>query len=333
MKKIIQKLFLINLLSFLILFEVLVSYVLKEYNIMTLSRYSTISQNEFRAPSSYTEFKFSENYKKKFMTLIKNDFKDIEINEHTIETATRLREHLLDLSFRKNENYIISRYPDEIYQHLKNNGYLLCGEIARLYGYILNVYGFKVRYLTVARFMFDSFDRHSTIEIWDEKRGKWIISDPTFNISFKKDTVYLSADELYDLIHSGNFNAIEVVHGKRTKYEYQINHYYISYYSLLNNIFYIKHIEPFRINELPPLRWLDNDYKIYLVQSNEFPVRSSGIKIQNSIMFFVLFLNPILIIALFLLLILDEIKIRKFKFMSLTKPQPALIKILRNFKS
>lgn len=333
MMKINRKLLLINLISFLLLLEVLIAYVFKEFNIMTLSRYSIINQDEFRLSSSETQFDFSDDYKTKFQTLIKNDFNNLKINEHTIEEAIKLREHLLNLGRREKNNYLTSRYPDDIYLHLKSNGNLLCGEVARLYGYVLNLYGFKVRYLTFARSIFDSFDRHSTIEIWDEKRNKWIISDPTFNISFKCDTIFLSSDELYDLIHSGNFNSINAIHGNITKYELPIEQYYISYYSLLNNIYFIKHIEPFKLSELPPIRWLDSKYRIYLLQTIEFPVRGSSLKIQNSIIFFILFLNPLLIILLSLRLILLDFKYinsyNKLHFIS----HPALVKILRHFKA
>ncbi|MCX8056469.1 MAG: hypothetical protein N3F03_02520 [Ignavibacteria bacterium] len=330
-----RKIILFNLLIFLLLLEVLVPYVLKEYNIMTLSRYTIIRQDNFKLPSSETEFAFSEEYKNNFIWLIKLDFQNLRITNHDIENAIKIREHLLNLSERGEGNYLVTRYPDEIYKHLKSNKPLLCGELAKLYGYILHLYGFKVRYITVARSLFDSFDRHSTIEIWDERRGKWIISDPTFNISLICDTIFLSSDELYDLIHAGNFNLIKAVHGKHSKYETPIEHYYISYYSLFDNIYYIRKIEPFSLKELPPIRWLMNDYKIFLVQTFEFPVRGSGIKIQNSIMFFILFLNPILIILISFYLVFSifgfQFQLQKI-FVTKFYTKPALIKIYRYLK-
>lgn len=326
-----RKLLLINLLFFLLLVEIFVPYILKEHNIMTLSRYALIRQDEFGLKSSNTNFDFPEKYNEDFLSIIQDDFKDLKIENHSIETAIEIRERLLNLGYRNEGKNLISRYPDEIYLHLKSNKPLLCGEIARLYGYILHLYGFKVRYITVARSMFDAFDRHSTIEIWDEIRERWIISDPTFNISFKCDSIYLSSDELYDLIHSGNFSLIKVIHGKKTKYETPIDHYYISYYSLFDNIFFIKNVEPFTIKDLPPLRWLINN-KIFLVQSFEFPVRGSGIKIQNSMMFFILFLYPILIIIISLYLVFPIIK-RKLQFsFNIYTTKPIFVKIYRTLK-
>ncbi len=328
-----RKLLLINILFFLILFEILFSIVSKEYNIITLSRYSIIKQDEFTLIDSNTEFNFPKKYNEYFKSMINKDFGISQVPEHTIETAAFIREKLLNQGLKKNGEYLFSRYPDKLYYHLKSNKPLLCGEIARLYGYILHLYDFKVRYITIARSIFDSFDRHSTIEIWDEKRGKWIISDATFNISFKIDTIYLSSDELYDLIHSGKTNLITVIHENKTKYETPIEEYYISYYSLFNNIYFIKNIETFRLSELPPLRWFDDNYKIYLVQSFIFPIRGSSIKIQNTIMFFILFLIPVLIILIILYFIYDKLKIRfYFTLISFSKT-PSLARIIKHLKN
>ncbi len=179
-----------------------------------------------------------------------------------------------------------------------SNKSLLCREIVRLYGYLLYLNGFNVRYITISRSIFDSFDRHSTIEIWDERREKWIVSDPTFNVSFKNETDFLSSDEIYDLIHSGNFDSIQVIHGNSTSYEEKLEDYYISIFSLFDNVYYIRYIQHFTIDEIPPLRWFNDDFKIYLLQSQKFPVYGTGFKIQNMIVFFISFFFPVIIISL-----------------------------------
>lgn len=335
LKELKRKLLIINILIFLIFFEISFSIVLKHFNILTLSRYSTIFQKNFQSELSFTEYNFPGSYQEYFLKLVQNDLNLNKNYSHTIESAIKLREQLLNISERKRDDYLISRYPDKIYVHMRSGGLLYCGEIAKLYGYLLNVLGFKVRYITVARSIFDSFDRHSTIEVWDEVRKKWIISDPTFNISFKKDSIFLSSDELYDLIHRGRFGEIEVVNGNKTKYAVQIDHYYISYYSLFDNIYYIKNIEPFKFSELPPIRWFADKYKVYLVQTLEFPVRGSSIKIQNSIMFFILLLNPVLIIVLTTFLIFNNLKIKGMSIINLIsqrKANPILIKLTRTLQ-
>ena len=201
----------------------------------------------------------------------------------------------MNLASRNGLNSKRIRDPIKLYAKFKNNENFLCGELAKLHGFLLHSLGFKVRKITISRSIFDAFDRHTTVEIWDKSRNKWIITDETFNISFMKDSTYLSSDELYDLIHSGNFNSIKVMHGVKTKYEVPIEHYYISYYSLFNNLYFIPYINHIEFLDLPPLCWFDNRMSVYIVQSEKFPIRGRGIYTQNAIVFFAILLNPLLI--------------------------------------
>jgi hypothetical protein len=326
-----RKIFLINILFTLTLFELVTPIIIKKYNFITLSRYGIIEQNFFKTKSARTIYNYPEDYNYKFINLIKDRISFEQNPEKTIETAIKVREQLLNLAQKSDTSILISRYPDKLFLHLISNKSLLCGEIARLYGYILHLMGFSVRYITISRSIFDSFDRHSTIEIYDEKRQKWIISDPTFNVSFIKDTTYLSSDEVYDLIHSGNFDSIKVIHGKPTLYESKLENYYISIFSLFDNVYFVKTIQHFTINEIPPLRWLDDNFKVYLLKSNRFPVFGNGIKIQNSIIFFILFLIPviILIVSTYLIYLILKEKMRSSEF--LFKTQPILVKISKKF--
>ncbi|MEJ5305300.1 MAG: hypothetical protein WHV63_05085 [Ignavibacteria bacterium] len=325
-----RKIFLINLLFTILLFEIIFPVVVKHYNFMTLSRYGIIQQDEFKTKSASTIFNFSEAYDRAFIELL-NDKIDLNLNsEKTLETAIKIRLQLLNLAERKDTTILISRYPDKLLKHMISNKSLLCGEIAKLYGYILHLAGFNVRLITISRSIFDAFDRHTTIEIWDEKRQKWVITDPTFNVSFKDNNDFLSSDEIYDLVHSGNFDSIKVIHSNPTRYEIKLDNYYISVFSLFDNVYFIKGIQHLTINELPPLRWLNNDYKIFLLQSNKFPVFGTGIKIQNSIVFFVLFLFPIIIFTLFIYLFILELN-EKLNANILVHTKPVIIRISRKF--
>lgn len=303
-----KKIFLINILFSFILFEAVFPIVVKKYNFMTLSRYGIIKQEDFRNKSTNTFFNFPEDYNQNFLSLIKDKINLSKNSERTIEAATQIREQLLNIASRIDTTNLVSRYPDKLFQHMISNKSLLCGEIAKLYGYILYLYDFTVRYITISRSIFDSFDRHSTIEIWDEKRQKWIISDPTFNVSFKDHDDFLSSDEIYDLIHLGNFNSIKVIHGNPTSYEEKLENYYISIFSLFDNVYYTKYIQQFTIKEIPPLRWFNDDFKIYLLQTQRFPVYGTDIKIQNLIVFFILFFSPLIIISLITYLVYLQIK-------------------------
>lgn len=304
----------ITILIFLLLIEGGIIIASKYFNVTTLSKYRIISQNEFRQETSRTEFGFSEEYRKYFTQKLKEKFSLKESYNYTLEEAREVREKLLNISVRDYQREKVKEYNDPIIllDNLINGKYLLCGETAKLYAYVLHSLGFKVRIMTVTRSIFDSWDKHSFVEFWDELRKKWIISDPTFNISLKADSNYLSSDELFDLIHIGKFDAIQVEHGRKTIYEIPIEKFYISYYSLFNNLYFVQYYNKIEISEFPPIRWFDKRFDKLVVQTNRFPIRDNSILIQNFMMFFVLLFNPTLIIILSLILLIYKFIPKKF---------------------
>jgi glutaredoxin 2 len=326
-----RKIFVINILFTLLLFEAIFPFVVKKYNIMTLSRYGVVEQDEFRTKSANTIFNFPEEYNKKFIDLIKDK---IDLNtdaEQTIERAIKIREQFLNLAERTDTSILVSRYPDKLLHHMLSNKSLLCGELARLYGYILHLSGFTVRYITISRSIFDAFDRHSFIEVWDDKRQKWIITDPTFNISYKNHSDFLSSDEVYDLIHSGHFDAIKIINGNPTRYEYKIYNSNISIFSLFDNVYLVKDIQHFTVSEIPPFRWFNKNFRVYLLQSKRFPVFGTGIKIQNSIVFFVLFLFPVIILVIIFYFLFFKFTRKLISKRFFVEVKPICIKITKKF--
>lgn len=326
-----RKVILINILLSLLFLEIVSIIVLKTNNVMSLSKHRIISQKEFKTQLSSTTFSFPENFEIDFINLVKDKLTIDRNNEQTIESAIKIREDLLNLAYLSDTTILISKYPDELFLHLISNKKLLCGEIALLYGYILNLSGFDVRYITISRSLFDEYDRHSTIEIWDKKRNKWIISDPTFNITFMSDTTYLSSDELYDLVHSGKYDMIKIVPGNKTKYQLSIDNFYISYFSLLDKIIFVKNIHPFTFNDLPPIRWFVPDYNFFVLKSNKFPIRGASLNIQNLIVFLLIFLIPTIIIIGAIYIIYLSQKEKLFPLNFFTKPKILLVRITRKY--
>lgn len=295
-----EKLRLLLRLLFIILFFTEISLIIasKRYYAFSLSRFNEIKQSEFKEELAFTNFGYTQDYENESLNIIKKDIHLTSKFRYTIEEAIHLRNLFLSLASKNGPTSKSIKDPIKLYAKFKNNENLLCGELAKLHGFLLHSLEFKVRIITISRSIFDAFDRHTTVEIWDKSRNKWIITDGTFNISFMKDSTYLSSDELYDLIHSGNFNSIKVMHGVKTKYEVTIELYYISCYSLFNNLYFIPYINHIELLDLPPLRWFDDRMSVYIVQSEKFPIRGRGIYIQNAIVFFAILLNPLLILVL-----------------------------------
>jgi hypothetical protein len=269
------------------------------------NRYVPFRQNEFCSRMSRTFYGYGASYGLQFLSEAKGIVNE-PIEEFTIEKAIAIRETLLNVNSVKNEG--IEGSPIELLRGLKAGKALTCGDLSLLYGFMLNLFGFNVRHIVVSRSLFDIWDSHSIVEVWDERRRKWILSDPTFNVSFKKNGEYLSSDEVYDIIHSGDYDSIKVLHGHPTKYEYSLEKYYISYFSLFNNLFYISHINPkSAVLKYSPWRWFDDRFAIKMLMTDKHPVRGNEIHIQNALIFLILFLIPLAIGITLLMYCLNKV--------------------------
>jgi len=299
---------LLSIIFLLITAEIGFVWLIRNHYVGSMNRYQIIDLDYFRLKSTKTVYGYDRLYTDKFLSLIKDSIKN-SVENLTIEEAVKIREYMLNQGAIKGER--ITGDPIELFKGLASGKKLICGELAHLYGFLLNSLGFTVRHIGVSRSVFDAWDSHAIVEIYDEKRKKWILTDPTFNVCFKHKGNYLSSDELYDLIHSGDFASIEIVHGKKTKYEYSLEEYYISYFSLFDNLFYTSHVHLPGLSGYPPFGWFDDRSIIRLVLTDKHPVRGNEINIQNAIMFFGLVVNPLTIFILLIgLLKIIQIKLR-----------------------
>jgi len=297
-----------SLLLFIVvlaILELVTVWAIKNNYLGRPNRYVPFQQNEFCSRKSKTFYDYGAFYGSQFFLEAKG-IVSVPIEEFTIEKAIAIREALLNISSVKNEG--IEGAPIELLKGLKAGKTLTCRDLSLLYGFMLNSVGYNVRHIVVSRSLFDIWDSHSIVEVWDERRGKWILSDPTFNISLKNNGEYLSSDEVYDLIHSGNYDSIKVLHGHPTKYEYSLEKYYISYFSLFNNLFYVSHINPKpAVLKYSPWRWFDDRFAIKMLMTDKHPVRGNEIHIQNALMFLMLFLIPLAIVISLLMYCLNKV--------------------------
>jgi hypothetical protein len=269
------------------------------------NRYIPFRQKEFSSRMSKTFYGYEASYGSQFLSEARGIVSE-PIEEFTIEKAIAIREALLNIGSVKKEGTEGS--PLELLRGLKAGKTLTCSDLSLLYGFMLNLVGFDVRHIVVSRSLFDIWDSHSMVEVWDERRSKWILSDPTFNVSFEKNGEYLSSDQVYDLIHSGNYDSIKVLHGHSTKHEYSLEKYYISYFSLFNNLFYISHIGPkLAVLKYSPWRWFDDRFAIKMLMTDKYPVRGNEIHIQNALIFFIFFLIPLVIVITILIYCINKV--------------------------
>jgi len=285
----------------LILIEGLLLIELPKLSITGTNRITTINEIETKQKTEKTIFDFSQNYKNQLIKTILPNFNKTNL-KFTIEEAIKIREEILNITEKKEGQP--HNQPLLLAQDIKKGEKLICGELAYLYGATLDALGFQVRQAITTRSLFDRFDNHSFIEIWDDQKKKWILSDPTFNISLKYKNKYLSAAETYNLIHQGKQHQILLENSSKSKYQYNLKKYYISYFSLFDNVLYIKEK---RANKNPlgltPIRYFQSKYQYTLLQSSQFKNQSNEIILQNAIVLLTIVIIPIAltILAIFLL--------------------------------
>jgi hypothetical protein len=255
--------------------------------------FKRVSAHTLLSKSANTRFGFDESFRVSFL----NQLEEVGIHEvenYSIEEAERIRESLLKLG--RPLNHRVKGNPSQLLEGIKTNGVLLCGELAELYGYSLFALGFQIRLMHFSRSIFDPWDRHATVEVWDQTRNKWIVSDPTFNVSFVYKNQYLSLIDLYNFAHSPASEKVITKKGVKVPYAVDLNDYYISFYSLLDNVFYESNVYLSGVSRYPPLRLFDERRFIGLVSSLDYPVRSGEIYIQNTIVYWVFGVGPLLIL-------------------------------------
>lgn len=108
----------------------------------------------------------------------------------------------------------------------------ICGGLTILYMAALEARGIPARYVGIfsKNMMGEKPDTHATVEFYDN--GRWLASDPTFNVMFTQNGRFLSYAELYRAIHHNRpykvvSNGFPLIEGRR------LDQYYISLKDLM----------------------------------------------------------------------------------------------------
>lgn len=285
-----------GVLVLLVCVELALVYFSTRYKVPNYDIYGTIEADRLISSDLATSFGYGEAYRVTFREEMERVLSG-GVSGFTIEEAIRVREAILNLG-RAGERQFGGSGPLDLPTGIRDNRRLLWGELALLYGYSLESLGFKVRNMRVARSVFDPWDSHSTIDIWDESRGQWVLSDPTFNVSFSMDGEYLSSVQLYKAIHLGNLSRVVVEKGAQTSYQYSYENYYVSYFSLFDNLYYASHIHLPGITRLPPLRFIDPRRVVRLVLTQKYAPFTGEISVHNLSLLSIQVFMPMLILVL-----------------------------------
>jgi hypothetical protein len=132
----------------------------------------------------------------------------------------------------------------QIYSRSMRDDHLgqICGGLTVLYMAALEARGIPARYVGIfsKHVMSEKPDTHASVEFYDN--GRWIASDPTFNVMFTRNGRFLSYAELYRAVrHNRPYtvvsNGFPLIEGRR------LDQYYIS----LKNLMQFVVIDPARV--------------------------------------------------------------------------------------
>jgi hypothetical protein len=127
----------------------------------------------------------------------------------------------------------------DIYIQAQTGGGLTCAGMAELFLHALRLQGYKARKLFVVKSIGDSYATHTIVEVF--RNGKWIIYDPTFNVSFKRGDQLLGATDIAQSLLDGSCQYIEPVFYGEVAYKARLETYPIYWLAHFNNVLMFKH--------------------------------------------------------------------------------------------
>ncbi len=129
--------------------------------------------------------------------------------------------------------------PIAILNHIQSGGGVICSNLAIVLRSALATQQIPSRKVWLMRNMLDTKDTHVTVEVL--LKGKWVLLDPTFNLSFTNPQgELLSAQEVHNALLRGESNNIKIKEYGQGKYPLQLKDYYIHFLPLFNNVFVVE---------------------------------------------------------------------------------------------
>lgn len=135
----------------------------------------------------------------------------------------------------------IETSPQKIMQTIMNSvgGGKNCNDMAELFLHALRAQGYKARKLFVVKSIGDPYATHTLVEVFEN--NKWVIYDPTFNVSFKKDGQLLGAVDISRSLIDGSFSKIQPIFYGEVAYPARLETYPIYWLTHFNNVLMFKY--------------------------------------------------------------------------------------------
>jgi len=188
----------------------------------------------------------------------------------------------------------------DILEHVDRGGGLGCSGMAALYSGALSANGFENRRIVLLRNMYGVYDAHSVVEVYENQR--WIIYDPTFNISYVKNGQMIGAQEISESLYDGSDDEIEIVHYGEVAYPARLDTYYMDWLPLYNNVFVLEYADAGILEKIPPFRyWFGPLYFIQPPKADE-QIQPHWYEFQQNVYFLFVVILPVITITLMVVL-------------------------------
>ena len=139
---------------------------------------------------------------------------------------------------------------------------MLCGGMADAYRFVLSKLGVRSRRVQLATADYvegrGQLDTHVAVEVYDEADGRWFVSDPTFNLSWRceGDQRLASFSELRDC-HAQGRTLLPDSNGRPLLPGRRVQDYYLPYGSLLHGLRVYDESAQRVLTDLPHAGWLE----------------------------------------------------------------------------
>ncbi len=221
-----------------------------------------------------------------------------ELSKFKGDSPVEIMQKVMNFVDKKNNRKWKSEHVRDFYTNAKLGGGLTCNGMSELFLYALCLQGYKARKLFVVKSIGDPFATHTLVEVF--QNGKWIIYDPTFNVSFQRDGQLLGAIDIANSLLDGSFKKIESVFYGEVAYKARLETYPIYWLAHFNNILmfqYGSYSSSWLIRntiELP-FRYWSGPVLYYYSQSG---VSNRYLDIINWVYFFFICIGPALFFVL-----------------------------------
>lgn len=191
-----------------------------------------------------------------------------------------------------NRVHKIERPPDggaaDLWAHVQSGGGLSCGGMAALLHQTLRGNRIPSRVIQLQRHLADSSDTHVVVEAL--VGGKWVIFDPTFNVTYELDGRRLGAQEMAAAVRSGVITRVQPHFHGEVAYPARLETYYTDWRPLFNNVLLE---QPARgggfYRKLPPWRYWYGPVTYYLADAGS----AEHLELCNDVYFTVVVVLPV----------------------------------------